>query len=143
MNPDGSKDLSIVLGCYNAAHQIRENVLNLVRFLETLNRSYEIIVVDDGSTDTSLAVLERIATRFPDLVVFHNPQNMGKGFAVRRGVLQARGKWIVFTDIDMAYSQRNLRVVLDNLEDGWPVVVGNRRDPDSIYTAKNTLVRYV
>ena len=68
---------------------------------------------------------------------------MGKGYSIRNGILNSRGKYIIFTDIDMAYSKSNLLSVLEKLESGHPLVVGNRRLPESVYVVNNALVRYV
>ena len=64
---------------------------------------------------------------------------MGKGYSIRNGILNSRGKYIIFTDIDMAYSNRNLFAVLEKLESGAPLVVGNRRLPESVYVVNNAL----
>jgi glycosyltransferase involved in cell wall biosynthesis len=138
-----TKDLSIILGCYNASHHLETNISDLLRFLETLNRSYELLVVEDGSQDDSLVVLRRLQDHAPGLTVLRNPKNMGKGFSIRNGVLNSNGKYVIFTDTDMAYSKQNLRTVIERLETGHPIVVGNRRLPESIYTANNALIRFV
>jgi hypothetical protein len=68
---------------------------------------------------------------------------MGKGFSIRNGILNSKGKFIIFTDIDMAYAKSNVLSVLEKLESGYPLVVGNRRLPQSVYVVNNALVRYV
>ncbi len=138
-----TKDLSIIFGCYNASHYIEANLVDLIHFLDTLGRSYELIVVEDGSRDTSLAILRRLENKWPTLTVLRNPKNMGKGFSIRNGVLNSNGKYIIFTDPDMVYAKTNIISVLEKLESGCPIVVGNRRLPESIYTVQNALVKYV
>jgi glycosyltransferase involved in cell wall biosynthesis len=138
-----TKDLSVILGCYNAGSHLEPNISDLLRFLDGLNRSYELLVVDDGSQDNSLAVLRRLEDRSSNLAVLRNPKNMGKGFSIRNGVLNSNGKYIIFTDTDMAYAKQNMVTVLDRLENGHPVVVGNRRLPESVYTVNNALIRFV
>ncbi len=137
------KYLSVVLGCYNAASQVEKNVDGLTRFLDTLGKSYELIVVDDGSLDNSFAILRGLEKTLTSLVVLRNPQNMGKGFSIRNGILNSTGKYVIFTDLDMAYSRENLVTMLKKLEEGDQVVVANRRLPESIYTVNNKLIRYV
>jgi glycosyltransferase involved in cell wall biosynthesis len=102
-----------------------------------------VLIVDDGSLDESLPILRRLEATMPSISVLRNPRNMGKGYSIRNGVLNSRGKYIIFTDIDMAYSKRNLLSVLERLESGHPLVVGNRRLPESVYVVKNALIRYV
>ena len=138
-----STHLSVVVGCYNAARQVERRLRQLVAFLDEINREYEVLIVDDGSLDDSLPILRRLEAEVPSITVLHNPRNMGKGYSIRNGILNSRGKYIIFTDIDMAYSMRNLLSVLEQLESGAPLVVGNRRLPESVYVVNNALVKYV
>jgi dolichyl-phosphate beta-glucosyltransferase len=138
-----TKDLSIILGCYNASHYLEKNIGELALFLNTLNRSHELLIVEDGSQDASLSILRRLENISPNLTVLRNPKNMGKGFSIRNGVLNSNGNYIIFTDPDMAYAKTNVLTVLEKLESGCPIVVGNRRLPESVYTVNNTLVKYV
>ena len=135
--------LSVVVGCYDAAHHLERRLLELVAFLDSIGRAYEVLIVEDGSLDDSLPILRRLETTMTAINVLRNPRNMGKGYSIRNGILNSRGKFIVFTDIDMAYSNRNLLSVLEKLEGGDPLVVGNRRLPESVYVVNNALVKYV
>ena len=135
--------LSVVVGCYNAARHLEKRLRELVAFLDDTGRSYEVLIVEDGSVDDSLPILRRLEASIPSMNVLRNPRNMGKGFSIRNGILNSRGQYIIFTDIDMAYSHRNLLTVLEKLEAGNPLVVGNRRLPDSVYVVNNELVKYV
>ncbi len=135
--------LSVVVGCYNASLHLEKRLLDLVAFLNGTGRDYEVLIVEDGSLDDSLPILRRLEADVPSINVLRNPRNMGKGFSIRNGILNSRGKYIIFTDIDMAYAKRNLLAVLERLESGDPLVVGNRRLPESVYVVNNTLVKYV
>jgi dolichyl-phosphate beta-glucosyltransferase len=135
--------LSLVVGCYNAARHLEKRLLELVAFLDSTNRGYEVLIVEDGSMDDSLPILRRLEDSVPSIHVLRNPRNMGKGYSIRNGILNSRGKYIIFTDVDMAYSKRNLLAVLERLENGDQFVVGNRRLPESVYVVNNALVRYV
>jgi glycosyltransferase involved in cell wall biosynthesis len=135
--------LSLVVGCYNAARHLEKRLLDLVTFLDGAGRDYEVLIVEDGSLDDSLPILRRLEADVSRISVIRNPRNMGKGYSIRNGILNSRGKYIIFTDIDMAYSKRNLLAVLEKLESGDPLVVGNRRLPESVYVVNNTLVKYV
>ena len=132
--------LSLVVGCYNAAVHLERRLRDLVRFLDGTGRDYEVLIVEDGSVDESLPILRRLEDDVPSIHVLRNPRNMGKGYSIRNGILNSRGKHIIFTDIDMAYAKRNLLAVLERLEQGEAFVVGNRRLPESVY---NRLVKYV
>ena len=135
--------LSVVVGCYNAALHLEKRVRELVAFLDEISREYEVLIVEDGSVDDSLPILRRLEATLPSVTVLRNPRNMGKGYSIRNGILNSRGKYIIFTDIDMAYSKHNLLSVLEKLESGSPLVVGNRRLPESVYVVNNALVKYV
>jgi len=88
-------------------------------------------VVDDGSVDDTILRAEAAGA-----VVVAQPQNMGKGAAVRAGVLAASGRSVVFTDADLAYPAAMIVPMLHELEAGWDVVVGSRRHEET-----TTLVR--
>jgi dolichyl-phosphate beta-glucosyltransferase len=135
--------LSLVFGCYNAARHLEKRLLELVAFLDGIHRPYEVLIVDDGSLDQSLPILRRLETSVPAITVLRNPRNMGKGYSIRNGILNSTGKYIIFSDVDMAYSKGNLLSVLEKLESGHPLVVGNRRLPESVYIVNNALVKYV
>jgi glycosyltransferase involved in cell wall biosynthesis len=135
--------LSVVVGCYNAALHLEKRLLELVAFLDGTGREYEVLIVEDGSVDDSLPILRRLEASVPSITVLRNPRNMGKGFSIRNGILNSRGRYIIFTDVDMAYSKGNLLAVLEKLESGAPLVVGNRRLPESVYIVNNALVKYV
>ena len=135
--------LSVVVGCYNAARHLEKRLRELVAFLDGIDRDYEVLIVEDGSVDESLPILRRLEGVVPSISVLRNPRNMGKGYSIRNGILNSRGKYILFTDIDMAYSKGNLLLVLERLESGQPLVVGNRRLPESVYVVNNALVKYV
>jgi dolichyl-phosphate beta-glucosyltransferase len=135
--------LSLVVGCYNAALNLEKRLRDLIAFLDGTGRDYEVLIVEDGSLDDSLPILRRLEVDFPSIHVLRNPRNMGKGYSIRNGILNSKGKYIIFTDIDMAYAKRNLLAVLERLESGDPLVVGNRRLSESVYVVNNRLVKYV
>ncbi len=141
--PRATTQLSVVVGCYNAAEHLEKRLRDLVAFLDGIGRDYEVLIVEDGSVDESLPILRRLEDDVPSIHVLRNPRNMGKGYSIRNGILNSRGKHIIFTDIDMAYAKRNLLAVLERLEQGDPIVVGNRRLPESVYVVNNRLVKYV
>lgn len=97
----------------------------------------EIVVVDDGSGDDTA---DLAAAAGADQVV-RLPVNRGKGGAVRAGVLAARGRVIAFTDADLSYAPAHLVRLVDQVETGWDVVVGNRYHPDSLTLAPTSRLR--
>src|SRR4029450_10931264 len=138
-----STHVSVVVGCYNAARHLERRLRQLLAFLDGSGRESEVLIVEDRSLDDSLPILRRLEAEVPSITVLHNPRNMGKGYSIRNGILNSRGKYIIFTDVDMTYSMGNLLSVLERLESGAPLVVGNRRLPESVYVVNNALVKYV
>lgn len=95
--------LSLVIPVYNFATQLEPNVLQILRELKDAAAGFELILVNDGSSDDTPVVMARLAAAHPELCVIDYPVNRGKGHAVRRGVLAARGEYVFFTDVDLPY----------------------------------------
>ena len=117
---------------------LEKRLLDLVAFLDGTSRDYEVLIVEDGSLDDSLPILRRLEATVPSINVLRNPRNMGKGYSIRNGILNSRGKYIIFTDIDMAYSKGNLLSVLEKLESGirWLSGIAGCRSPCTSSTTR-------
>jgi dolichyl-phosphate beta-glucosyltransferase len=123
-------DVSLILPCYRAAGLARRSVANATEAMEQTNLSWEIIVVDDGGGD--FAPDEWSAD--PNVSLIRLPRNRGKGAAVRAGMLAARGRARIFTDVDLPYGTGLFPVIESYLLDrGFHVVIGDRSLPDSSY----------
>ncbi len=94
--------LSVVIPAYNEAQRIGTTLEAVHEYLATRGYATELILVDDGSTDSTPAVLREFQSRNPRARVFRNQPNRGKGFSVRRGVLEAQGEFVLFTDADLS-----------------------------------------
>jgi len=90
--------LSIVIPAYNEAERIVISLEAIRNYVRSKPFPVEVIVVDDGSRDATV----EIASRQPGVRILRNDGNRGKGFSVRHGVLEARGKWVLFTDADLS-----------------------------------------
>lgn len=123
---------SLVLPAYNPGAFLERTCSELRRFLHQAAGSWEILFVCDGCTD---GTPERLRDQFRAeadrvRVLTHRP-NRGKGYAVRRGLLEARGRWRIFTDVDLAYSLEDVRRVAATLHDGADVAIASRLHPHS------------
>jgi dolichyl-phosphate beta-glucosyltransferase len=95
--------LSIVIPAYNEEKRLPQTLRQVLDWLSRGNFSFrEVIVVDDGSRDGTARVVEEFATANACLRLARNPGNRGKGYAVRLGMLEAKGEWILNTDADLS-----------------------------------------
>ena len=95
-------DLSIIIPSYNEELRLAATLERLAAYLPDLGRKSEVIVVDDGSKDRTAAVAESFCGKFLSLRVLSNGVNRGKGYSVRHGMLEARGRSVLFTDADLS-----------------------------------------
>jgi dolichyl-phosphate beta-glucosyltransferase len=117
--------LTIVFPCFNEAERLPRTFERYLAHFPADPEATEFLVVDDGSTDDTLAVAERIASHDPRVRVLSSERNRGKGFAVRTGVLAAEGDQVVFTDADGSYGPDAVDRVVHAL-DRAPVAIGVR-----------------
>ncbi len=123
-------ELSVVIPAYNEAEGIQAALEQVSAYFRSRAIAGEIVVVDDGSTDGTAGLAGQPSV--PAAVrVLVNEENRGKGYSVRRGILSARGRYVGFTDADMATPIDQLDKVRQALESGAEVVIGSRALPDS------------
>jgi polyisoprenyl-phosphate glycosyltransferase len=107
-------DVSVILPAYNEVGHVRAEVDRITAALKDSRYSFEIVVVDDGSTDGTGDAVEGLP--FVRLIRF--PVNRGSGTARRIGTTEAKGRWVVWTDADMTYPNERIPELVDVLEDG-------------------------
>jgi dolichyl-phosphate beta-glucosyltransferase len=103
----------------------------LQSYLSARPEHYEIIVVDDGSQDQTVAFVRQLQKNNYHVRLLVNEQNMGKGFSIRRGVLESRGQIIIFTDADLPYELDAIDGFLQALRNDCDLAVGSRVLPGS------------
>ncbi|HTR34760.1 MAG TPA: dolichyl-phosphate beta-glucosyltransferase [Bryobacteraceae bacterium] len=95
--------LSIVIPAYNEEHRLPKTLDRIVEWVEQRRFPFaEVIVVDDGSSDRTAAVVEDYRKTHASVRLLRNPGNRGKGYAVRHGMLEAAGEWVLYTDADLS-----------------------------------------
>ena len=119
-------DLSIVIPAYNEEKRILTTLGKTLEFLQQRSWSYELLAVDDGSADRTVACIEEYAQDHPEVRCVQNGRNRGKGFSVRHGIQEARGKYIGFMDGDYKTDIAGLDDVMPLLEKGRDGVIGDR-----------------
>lgn len=122
---------SLVVPCFNEEHAIAATVTELVATLETVG-PYEIVIVNDGSTDGTAAALQQIAVREPGLRIVHHSRNKGYGAALKTGIRHATSDLIVITDADGTYPNHRIGELVDLAREA-DMVVGARVGTDVQY----------
>lgn len=126
IEPMSNPFLSIIVPAYNEAERIPLTLLDMDKRLSEANFSYEILVVNDGSTDKTAEVVAKMAETIPHLRLIDNPKNQGKGGVVRDGMLAAKGQYRIFTDADNSTSIDQFEPMLPFFKEGCEVVIGSR-----------------
>ncbi|MCJ7517942.1 MAG: glycosyltransferase family 2 protein, partial [Methanomassiliicoccales archaeon] len=103
-----------------------------VQVLDELDRDYEIIIVDDGSTDDTPGEIARATSEFKSIKAVTLTENQGKGNALRRGFEACKNGLVLFLDADLDLHPLNIRVLLAEMEKtGADIIIGSKRHPDS------------
>ncbi|HJV35192.1 dolichyl-phosphate beta-glucosyltransferase [Geomonas sp.] len=126
-------DLSIVIPAYNERNRLANTVLSTIRWCQSCCPSYEIIVADDGSTDETMEICRIFEEYDGNFTALSNP-HLGKGSAVRAGMLHASGKHVLFMDADGATPLKEIERLRAKLEEGFPVAIGSRRSGEECAT---------
>jgi len=125
-------DLSIVIPAYNEAESLPGLHAEICAALSALGKSYEIVVVDDGSTDETFDMLKRLAADDPHLVAVQLRRNFGQTAAFAAGFELARGQVVVTLDADGQNDPADIPALLDKMAEGYDIVSGwrrNRKEP--------------
>jgi glycosyltransferase involved in cell wall biosynthesis len=120
-------EYSLVVPVYNEREMVRELVERSLPAMERLGGAFEVVLVDDGSTDGSAEILDEVAAADPRLVVLHFERNCGQSAAFDAGFRHARGRFVVTIDADLQSDPADIGLLLPHLE-RFDAAVGIRRD---------------
>src|SRR2546422_904732 len=121
-------EISVFLPVHNEEDNIERLNLKLTDALERLDRSCEVIYIDDGSTDQSLVKLRAIAARDSSVRVISLRRNYGQTAAMSAGIDHARGQILIPMDADLQNDPADIPCLLEKLDEGYDVVSGWRKD---------------
>ncbi|MBT3208635.1 MAG: glycosyltransferase [Bacteroidetes bacterium] len=133
--------LSIILPSYNCSKNLLAELPGFIKYLATIKTDYEIIIVDDGSADADIS--KSIAEKH-NCIFLKNEKNLGKGAAVRKGILNSKGEFLIFTDADIPFQFDSFQKFLYYLDfKEFDMVVGDRTLPESSYFTEISKTRKI
>jgi glycosyltransferase involved in cell wall biosynthesis len=119
-------ELSIVIPAFNEEQRLPSTLKSIAAFLSGRRARAEVIVVDDGSADGTARLVDGLRCQWPELRLLSNPGNRGKGYAVRHGMLAARGALILFSDADLAAPIHEIDKLIAAVLGGADIAIGSR-----------------
>ena len=127
-------DCATILLIYNEVNNIEPLTKNILKVNKKNGILGEVFLVDDGSSDGSAAVCDKLAKRFDTVRVIHHPKNIGRSYAIQTGFKEGKGDILIIMDGDYQYEPEEIPEFLDKFRDGCDIVSGNRvnRADDSV-----------
>ncbi len=138
--PSPPPHLSVVIPAYNEEHRLGATLERVLDYLGSQPYTWELVIVDDGSRDGTAQVAREIAAGGP-VRVLRNEPNRGKGFSIRRGMLEARGRYRLFSDADLSTPIEEVEGFWPHFEAGCGVVIGSRALEESRLEVRQPLHR--
>lgn len=120
-------DLTLVVPCYNEFPHLLSNLFKIKKVMDNTRYSYEIILIDDCSSDNTLSIIKEIVETMDNARYISHKRNMGRGYTVREGLLQAKGKVAGFIDIDLEVDAHYIPIFVSAiLDEHYDVSIGYR-----------------
>src|SRR5262249_32833021 len=121
-------DVSLILACFNEAGHLEESVREIVGVLDSTRWRYEIIFVDDASSDETCSIIDRIMTNYrsPDMTKLVHAKNAGRGKTVCDGFRQAKGDIVGYIDVDLEVHARYIPSCVQAIEEGVDAAYAQR-----------------
>jgi glycosyltransferase involved in cell wall biosynthesis len=132
---------SIVIPAYNEGHRLGATLDKVLGYVREQGWNAEVVVVNDGSRDNTAELVRSFAAKDPALRLLENPGNRGKGYAVRNGMLNARGEIVVFSDADLSSPIEEMPKLLAALAAGADIAIGSRWLRAELQTHRQSLHR--
>lgn len=132
---------SIIIPAYNEGQRLGATLDHVLAHLEASGWKAEVLVVDDGSTDSTAELVREYARRRPAVRLLENPGNRGKGYSVRNGMRQATGELLLFTDADLSAPIAEAGKLFARIAAGADVAIGSRWLDPALQTARQPFYR--
>ena len=134
---------SLVIPAYNESARLGATLERVLAYVHAQGWDVEVIVVNDGSRDSTAEIVRTFAAKDPALHLLENPGNRGKGYSVRNGMLHARGRIVLFSDADLSSPIEEAPKLLRALEDGADIAIGSRWLRAEMQTQRQPLHRQI
>ncbi len=118
--------LSVVIPAYDEINRIGSTLTRMMEYLDGQDYTYEILIVDDGSTDGTLDLVKKLSGDHEQVHSYHYDGNRGKGYAVRYGMLKATGNYVLFSDADLATPIEEVEHLFEAMHKGSDIAIGSR-----------------
>lgn len=133
--------LSVVIPVFNERKRFKDGFNHYYSYLKHQKYKWELIFVNDGSTDKTLNLIKEVKKGKPNIHLFSYDKNKGKGYAVCQGVRIAKGEFILFADIDHSVSIETVESFFNYFNKGHAVVIGSRRVKGSVIAVHQNFLR--
>lgn len=120
------KSISVVIPAFNEEKRIGATIQKIYDYLKEKSETFEIIVVDDGSSDNTVDVVRNSSERIKNIKVLSNGSNKGKGFSVKNGILNSTSSLVLISDADLSTPIEEVEKFLPWLDNGYDIVIGSR-----------------
>lgn len=133
-------DYSVIIPAYNEEKTVERAIRETAAVFDPFSGQYEMIIVDDGSSDATPSIVAALAAEFPSVKLLRHETNCGKGAAVRTGVMGAQGEFVLFLDSDLSTHPREVPAFIDKMKE-CDIVIGSRRVPGAVIAKPQPLHR--
>jgi len=131
MNGDRELQLSLILPAFNEGPAVVEAIESHAACLSKVGIDYEIVIVNDGSSDNTMELAQAAARRYSGVRVLTNPTNRGQVASILRGFAESRGRVVLHNGVDMPFDPGEIERVMDQVREGADVVVVERRNREA------------
>jgi len=141
--------ISVILPAYNEGKELKDNLEALYCVLDSFGDVFELLIMEDGSTDETPRIAKEFSERYSNVYHYHSDERLGKGNAIKNGFGKAIGDYLVFLDADLPVDLEVFPMLIQGLVDGHDIVVGSRYHPESVLirgaykTFKSRLYNYI
>ena len=133
--------LSLIIPAYNEEKKIEKDIREAFNYFKRKNIKGEVIISTDGITDSTNYIVKSLKKEFPNLILLTKKNKIGKGAAIKRGILKASGKYIMFADAGYCVPFKFIESGIKEIKNGYDLALGNRADKSTVIKHKQPFYR--